>query len=238
MCVERSGATVSDGFVGVELDLQHSIRWRKQRASNRHRTKESTRSHGKLVLACGYLPPPPIEHEQGGLGMAESHLNTAGFHAVGTPDWSDLMLPPLQHTCTEVYEVPEKRARQRRQSRVRQHADLVRSQFSAPTAPSRHISKSPSSESVDEDTMPSRRSSSGLDESREQATVHWPHMPLTGRVHSPLDAQRYFERAMRDLDAAGRSDSVSGEFWSQYGELERNDGEWDTCGAMDLPEFI
>lgn len=157
--------------------------------------------------------------------MAEQRLHTTDFQAVETPNRAGEPLPLSQRAVTEIHKVTkEKEAKERRQSRVRQHDSLVRSQLSNVTAPSRHTSENSSSGSADEEVTLSCRSSDDFDKSHEQVTSQGPYAPSTRRAHNHLEAERYFERAMRDLDAAGRSDSVNGEFWSQYGGLERSDG--------------
>ncbi|KAF1927868.1 uncharacterized protein M421DRAFT_421063, partial [Didymella exigua CBS 183.55] len=235
-------ATGSDGFVGVELHIQHPTKWNKPRASNRPRTKKSVCNNGGLVLTSGYLPAPPIEHQHSGLIMTESQLHTAALQAAGTTNEAIVSLPLLQHAVAEVFKVTrEKEARERRQSQVQRYDDLVRSQLSIVTAPSRRTPESSSSGSAgdaDEKVTYSRTPSLEFDESHEQITPQWLCTAATGRAHDQIEAERYFERAMCDLDAAGRSDSVSGELCPQYSGLERSDGLWDARGATGSVRYI
>jgi hypothetical protein len=216
-------ATGSDGFVGTELSLQHSTKWNKPRASNRSQTKKSVCNKGGLTLASGYLPAPPVEHQHDILAKADPRLRTAGLQANGTATFAE-----FARTTT----------RERRGSQTQGRDDLVRRQLSTVTAPSRRpFESSDGADDADEVTR-SHRSSLELDDGLGQINPRWLHTSSTGRTYDCIGVERYFERAMRDLNTAGLSDSVNGEFWTQYGGLERSDGSWDARGATSLMHYI
>lgn len=172
-----------------------------------------------------------MEREDKDMFMAVSRLYTAGSCALGTDICADEAQLPSQRANVNITTAAKKEeARERLQSQTQRRESLVRSQLSNVTAPSRHRSENTSSDSadaVDEAVSHSHSASLEVDQGYEQFTPHWLQTPTTGRAYDLFETERYFERAVRDLNGDGRSDSVNGEFWSHYGGLERYDGAWD-----------
>lgn len=215
-------ATGSDGFVGVELDIQHSTRLIKPRTGNRNQTKKSTRSNIELALTSGYLPTPSAEDQNNDLATAGPQLDTGDFQAVETAVSTGKRLPLLQHAVAEIHRATKKEdVQERRRFRTRRCDNLTRGRLSNLTAPSRHTFKrSGSSNTADADgeVTKRRRSSLELDESDVQLDSYLPY------PSSHIEAEGYFERTTRNLDAVGRSDSANGETWSQRSGPEQRGG--------------
>lgn len=127
--------TASDGFVGSELNIQHTASQHRLRNSNRTSTKKkSTYSNSKneLVLACGYLPAPLEEHKHNDLVRTGSQLHAVGSWAAGTAMFSD----GSQSAIAEIAMVTTgKEARRYLRSRTQHYDDLVRNQLSNVTVP-------------------------------------------------------------------------------------------------------
>jgi hypothetical protein len=227
-------AIASDGFVGSELNLQHTASQQRPRTSNRTLTKKKKSAYNKseLTLASGYLPEPLVEHQHN--DMATLRLHTAGSRTGGIANFAD----ESQRAIAEITMVTtEKQAREHLRSRTQRYDGLVRNQLSNVMALSRHLSENSSFDSAndaDEVVTHSHSASHEADQIDEQSTPHWLRTPSTGPAYDLFEDEQYFKHAVRDPDAEGRSDSVNGEFWSQYGGLERSDGAWDARGATAL----
>lgn len=165
-----------------------------------------------------------MEHQHNVLITADSRLHTAGSRAVGTAIIAD---QSQRNIADNTMSVTEKVAREPLQSRTQRYDDTVRGQLSHVTAPSRHTTENSSFDNADDAATHGHDASLEAGQINEQSTPRWLRTPSTGRAYDLFEDERYYERAMRDLNVEGRSDSVNGEFWSQYGGLERCDGAWD-----------
>ncbi|KAF3045727.1 hypothetical protein E8E11_006319 [Didymella keratinophila] len=218
-------ATGSDGFAGTELHIQHPASQRRPRTSNRTlKEKKSACNMSELTLASGCLPAPPVEHQHNVLITADSRLHTAGSRAVGTAIMADQSQRDIAYNTMAV---TEKVARERLRSRTQRHDDVVRGH----TAPGRHTTENSSSDNADDAATHSHGASLEAGQVNKQSTPRWLRTPSTGCAYDFFEDERYYERAMCDLNVEARSDSVNGEFWSQYGGLERCDGDWDAADA-------
>lgn len=236
-------ATSSDGFVGAELSIQRNpTKYNKPRGNTRSRMKQSLRTKNELTFISGYLPTPPIEHQHSDLAVDGLRLCSTGFQAMVSATPASEMQPLSQRAVAEFAGITtEQEARECRWSQTRRHDDLVHNQQSSVTAPSRRTienSSTDSADGADEEVRHSLRFSPDLDKSHEEFIPQW-SSTLSGRqTHDCSEPERYFERAMRELDSEEQSDSVNGEFWSQYGGLEQSEGAWDAPRTAGLSHYI
>ncbi|KAF2631187.1 hypothetical protein BU25DRAFT_481740 [Macroventuria anomochaeta] len=224
---QSSFATGSDGFVGAELSIQHTNRPTKAQISNKTRMKKTVPDRGGLVMICGHLPAPPVEHHEGVLAVAEHPMHT-GDRAPVHPSTRVVERWPLsQRAITEIRKaLSERNARERRNSSPRQQEALVRDQLSNVTAPIRRVSEGSSSAPSDEECIPNNELDSDNDDDNAHDDSRSPHTFPSGRIRSSIADTKYFESAMHNLDAAEGSGNMNLEIRSQYAGIVRSDGYW------------
>ena len=207
-----SFAIGSDGFIGAELNTQHTTRPIKPQVNNKTRTKKSAPARGVLVLVCGHLPAPPVEHHKGVLTVAEPPTHRGDSTPVRAPTCTDERQSSSRRAIAEIRKaLTESEARERRHHNVPQHASLVRDQLSNITAPIRLVSEA-SSDDSNEDDMYSNESNRENDDNTAHDAPWSPRTLSSGQIHSFIEDMGYFESAMHNLVEAGPSDSGTRHF--------------------------
>lgn len=219
--VRSSFATGSDGFVGAELDLQHTRKPNRLRLNNRARVQRVATASAKLLLANGNLPAPAVDHH-----MAANLPDTDLVPHVEDRVISHIPIrtyerPVLsQRALSEIHKaISAKEAREYRKHHLQKHESVVCHQLSSITAPTRHHSENSSSKSRSEACTTSNASESDNDD-----VCHGTQSLCTtpsARLPSFEEGTRYFESAMYNLEAIDRPNSVDFGSWSQHAELER-----------------